>query len=216
MLPVYSKFCESRGILHIKTAPYSSRSNGEAERLVQTFKHAIQKKDPHTNTEIHEAVTDFLAQYRSTPQSTTNQTPSEMLNNRRMRTMLDLLHPCNIETIKSQQRQKANYDSNTKPNKFRVGDLVWVRNFREGKRWLQGTITKQIGNVLYEVSIKDQNTSWRRHANQLRTRIEWVPETNSEPTPTVTESPTETVVTPPLRRSTRVRRQRRPWSPSGT
>jgi len=212
----FQKFCESRGILHIKTAPYSPRSNGEAERLVQTFKHAIQKKDPHTNTEIHEAVTDFLAQYRSTPQSTTNQTPSEMLNNQRMRTMLDLLHPCNIETIKSQQRQKANYDSNTKPNKFRVGDLVWVRNFREGKRWLQGTITKQIGNVLYEVSIKDQNTSWRRHANQLRTRIEWVPETNSEPTPTVTESPTETVVTPPLRRSTRVRRQRRPWSPSGT
>lgn len=205
---VFQKFCESRGIQHTKTAPYSPRSNGEAERLVQTFKKAIEKRDPHTNEEIQEAVIDFLAMYRSTPQSTTNQTPSEMLNNRRMRTRLDLLHPCNSEAIKSQQRQKANYDVNTKPNKFKVGDLVWARNFRGGKRWLPGAITKQIGNVIYEVSIKELNTTWRRHANQLRTRIEWIPETNS----TTVEPPKETV-TVPLRRSTRIRKPRTPWSP---
>ena len=169
---LFQKFCESQGIQHIRTAPYSSRSNGEAERLVQTFKNAIEKRDSHTNAEIQEAVTDFLAMYRSTPQSTTNQIPSEMLNNRRMRTILDLLHPCNNDTIKSQQRQKVNYDANTRPNKFRAGDLVWARNFRGGKRWLSGTITKQIGNVLYEVSIKELSTTWRRHANQLHTRIE--------------------------------------------
>ena len=75
----FEQFCKSRGIHHIKTAPYSPRSNGKAERLVQTFKRAIDKKDPHTNEEIQEAVVDFLAMYRSTPQSTTNQTPSEML-----------------------------------------------------------------------------------------------------------------------------------------
>ena len=156
--------CESRGIKHIKTAPYSPRSNGEAERLVQTFKKAIEKRDPHTNEEIQEAAVDFLAMYRSTPQSTTNQTPSEMLNNRRMRTMLDLIHPCNSEAIKS---QKANYNANIKTTKFRAEDLVWARNFRGGKRWLSGTVTKQIGNVLYEVSVKELNTTWRRHANQL-------------------------------------------------
>ena len=75
----FEQFCKSRGIHHIKTAPYSPRSNGKAERLVQTFKRAIDKKDPHTNEEIQEAVVDFLAMYRSTPQSTTNQTPSKML-----------------------------------------------------------------------------------------------------------------------------------------
>ena len=90
----FQKFCESRGIKHIKTAPYSPRSNGEAERLVQTFKKAIEKRDPHTNEEIQEAAVDhdFQAMYRSTPQSTTNQTPSEILNNQRMRTMLDLIN----------------------------------------------------------------------------------------------------------------------------
>ena len=48
----FQKFCEARGIQHIRTAPYSYRSNGEAERLVQTFKNAIEKRDPHTNAEI--------------------------------------------------------------------------------------------------------------------------------------------------------------------
>ena len=206
----FEQFCKSRGIHHIKTAPYSPRSNGEAERLVQTFKRAIDKKDPHTNEEIQEAVVDFLAMYRSTPQSTTNQTPSEILNNRRMRTKLDLLHPCNSETVKSQQRQKANYDATTKPRCFKVGDLVWARNFRGGKRWLSGVVTKQMGNVLYEVSVKDLNTTWRRHANQLRTRIEWIPET---PSATVDMPQTE-VVTVPLRRSTRIRKPRIPWSPN--
>ena len=147
--------------------------------------------------------------YRSIPQSTTNQTPSEMINNRRMRTILDLLHPCNSDTIKSQQRQKVNYDANTRPNKFRAGDLVWACNFRGGKRWLSGTITKQIGNVLYEVSIKELSTTWCQHTNQLRTRIEWVPETNSELPQTVDVPPTA-----PLRRSTRICRPRKPWSPS--
>ena len=95
-----------------------------------------------------------------------------MLNNRRMKTRLDLLHPCNSEAIKSQQCQKANYDVNTKPHKFKAGDLVYAHNFRGGKRWLSGRVTKQIANVLYEVSIKELNTNSCRHANQLRTRIE--------------------------------------------
>ena len=129
----FQKFCESRGIQHIRTAPYTPRSNGEAERLVQTFKNTIEKKDPHTNAEIQEAVIDFLAMYRSTPQSTTYQTPSEMINNQRMRTILDLLLPCNSDTIKLQQCHKVNHDANTRPNKFRAGDLNWALNFRGGK-----------------------------------------------------------------------------------
>jgi len=60
----FQKFCEARGIQHTKTAPYSPRSNGETERLVQIFKNSIDKIDPHTNSEIQEALIDFLAKYR--------------------------------------------------------------------------------------------------------------------------------------------------------
>ena len=63
-----------------------------------------------------------------------------------MRTILDLLHPCNSEAAKSQQRQKAGHDVHTQSNKFKVGNLVWARNLRGGKRWLSGDITKQNGN----------------------------------------------------------------------
>ena len=48
--------------------------------------------------------------------------------------MLDLIHPCNSQAIKSQQHQKANYDVNTKATKLRAGDLVSLgTQFQGGK-----------------------------------------------------------------------------------
>ena len=68
---LFQKFCETQGIHHIKKVPYSPRSNGEVERLLQTFKKDIEKRDPHTNDKIQEAIIDFLAMCRSMPQSKT-------------------------------------------------------------------------------------------------------------------------------------------------
>ena len=39
--------------------------------------------------------------------------------------------------------------------------------------------TKLMGNLLYEISFKGLNTTWRRYANQLCTRVECIPETTS-------------------------------------
>jgi len=51
----------SWGIQHITTTPYHPRSNGDAERLVQTFKNYIDKADPRTATELQDCVVNFLA-----------------------------------------------------------------------------------------------------------------------------------------------------------
>ena len=50
----FQHYCKSRGIQHITTTLYHPQSNGEAERLVQTFKNYIDKADPITATELQD------------------------------------------------------------------------------------------------------------------------------------------------------------------
>ena len=114
----FKSFCQQRGIQHNTIAPYHPRSNGEAERLVETFKLSINKADPKTTTELENSVLNFLAKYRSTPHTLTNCSPAEMLNQRRLRTTLDLLHPCQSEIRQGRLRQKVNYDVHTKARQY--------------------------------------------------------------------------------------------------
>ena len=58
---------------------------------------------------------------------------------------------------------------NTKVKQFWIGDPVW-RNFRPGKQWLAGTITKRKGNVLYKGTVEGKAIAWNCHVNQLRIR----------------------------------------------
>ena len=71
----FQKFMSLNGIRHSLTTPYHSRSNGLAERAVQTFKNAIKKMEEP----LHERIAQFLFSYRITPQSTTGQSPAELL-----------------------------------------------------------------------------------------------------------------------------------------
>ena len=154
----------SWGIKHTTTTPYHPRLNGEVERFVQTFKLAMDKADPNTTTELQNCVVNFLARYRSTPHSVTNQSPLEILNGRWIRTRMDLLHPCQPLLSKSVLIQKVYYDSHTKPKAI----CSWrIRNVRAGKRWLPGTITRRMGNVMYKVAVEGSIVLWCQHANQL-------------------------------------------------
>ena len=209
----FKSFCQQRGIQHKTIAPYHPRSNEEAERLVETFKLSINKADPKTTTELENSVLNFLAKYRSTPHTLTNCSPAEMLNQRRLRTTLDLLHPCQSEIAQGRLRQKVNYDVHTKARQYVIGDAVWIRNFRSGPRWIAGTVKKHIGRVMYEVEIDGKNVIWRRHANQLRTRFASLPmtDTSSATTADQNQAPPEPRV---LRRSTRVRKPRVVWTPT--
>ena len=53
----------------------------------------MEKADPVMDEQLQECLINFLARYRATPHTVTGQTPSELLNSRRIRTRLDLLHP---------------------------------------------------------------------------------------------------------------------------
>ena len=49
---------------------------------------------------------------------------------------------------------------------FHEGESVWIRNYRNGPKWVRGTIVEQTGPVLYRVKTDDK--VWRRHVEQLR------------------------------------------------
>ena len=87
----FQQFCLSRGIQHTTTVPCHPCSNGEAKRLVQTFKVAVNKANSKNNTELQDCTVNFLAHYRTTPHTVTSQSLSDTLNVRRIRTRLDLL-----------------------------------------------------------------------------------------------------------------------------
>jgi len=68
----FREFVKSNGIHHVRVALYHPKSNGQAERFVQTFKAAM-KKMASKGGDVNQKLSNFLLTYRKTPQSTTMQ-----------------------------------------------------------------------------------------------------------------------------------------------
>ena len=76
---VFTRFMKSYDIQHVTSSPRYPKSNGQAERTVQTVKHILRKlNDPYLP----------LLSYRATPLPWCNLSPSELLMGRRLRTTL--------------------------------------------------------------------------------------------------------------------------------
>ena len=118
------------GIKHTLVAPYHPRSNGQAERFVQTFKQFFKAEGSDS---IKQSLARFLFSYRTTPNSTTGQTPAELFLNRRLRTRLDLMRPdLGRKVFDKQSDQKARHDKVSREREFALGEQVLVQNFRGG------------------------------------------------------------------------------------
>ena len=157
------KFMKANGIKHTLVAPYHPRSNGQAERFVQTFKQFFKAEDSDS---IMQSLARFLFSYRTTPNSTTGQTPAELFLNRRLGTRLDLMRPdLGRKVFDRQTDQKARYDKTSEGREFTLGGEVLVQNFRGEPKRLDGTVTEQIGPVYYKVLFGEQ--LWKRHVDQM-------------------------------------------------
>jgi len=98
---LWERFLRNNGVKMVHSPPRHPKSNGSAERLVQSFKSALQKavEDPMaSDRSMEHRVNAFLMAYRNTPHSITSLTPAEMFLSRKPRTRLSLLDP--IENAK--------------------------------------------------------------------------------------------------------------------
>ena len=117
-------------------------------------------------TQKKQSLARFLFSYRTTPNSTTGQTPAELFLNRRLRTRLDLMRPdLGRKVFDKQSDQKARQDKGSREREFALGEQVLVQNFRGKPRWLNGTVAEQTGPVSYKVLVDDQ--LWKRHVDQM-------------------------------------------------
>jgi len=156
----FRKFAAANGIKHVTGAPYHPSTNGQAERLVQSFKKGV-KADKSSRTLQHK-LDRFLLAYRSAPHAITELSPAQLLLGRNVKTRLDLIKPdvtrgVNKKLLQSNKSTLKSFDPNQN---------VWVRNYRRGPKWVQGTVTEPTGPVLYKVKVKNQ--TWKRHVKQLR------------------------------------------------
>lgn len=89
----FKTFCKTLGIDHITTSPYHPRSNGQAERFVDTFKRAL-KKTNGTNTDDGN-IQQFLSIYRITPNpnAISGMSPAELMFARKIRSVFNRLLP---------------------------------------------------------------------------------------------------------------------------
>ena len=176
----FEEFLKKNGIKHTTSAPYHPASNGLAERAVQILKRGLKKE---TTGSIKTRLAKVLMSYRITPQSTTGISPAELLLGKRPRTRLK---PHTAERVENKQlQQKAKHDATAKSRVFQVGDLVFVKNYGSGQRWLSGRIVTCTGPVSFRVQLDDGRVR-RCHQDQLRSR--WLPdEVQREETPSAEE-----------------------------
>ena len=161
----FSDFMLANGIRHLRGAPYHPASNGEAERFVQTFKQSMLRGKNDKGT-VAQKLAQFLLINHTTPHATTGVPPAELFMKRQLRTRLDVFRPSVKEHVeRKQQEQRRCHDQRARDRTFEMGQLVLVRNLRDGPKWVYGRIHERVGSISYKVEVGDQ--LWMRHADQL-------------------------------------------------
>ena len=136
-------FARDWGFSIITSSPHYPKSNGLAERYVQTIKHFM-KACEHQSEDIYRS----LLSYRETPLTGSIYSPAEMLFNRNIRSNLPIttamLKPIVVQARErmesNQAKQKAYYDRGTRElPELQPGSKAFVRTDEESE-WQPGVV----------------------------------------------------------------------------
>ena len=163
----FRDFMKKYDIKHIRTAPYHPASNGAVERLVQTFKQAMRAMG-NAPGGMQQMIDEFLFTYRTTPHSSTGETPCQLFLGCPLRTRYDLLYPDPGRKVRLHQAsQKAHHDSHSQFRELNVGARVSVKDAQHPKEWKFGTIVRRSGPVSYVVKMAS-GKFWKKHIDHIR------------------------------------------------
>ena len=167
----FETFCQVNGIRHLTTPCLSPKSNGLAERAVQTFKSGFYKQSIGS---IETRVSRFLFRYRTTPHSLTMRSPAELFLGRQPRTHLNAMLPDIQRRVHDHQgAQKLYRDRGACERDLSFGDRVYVSAVdrlrgMESCRWVPGHVVG-VNGVKFTIELSDGRVIVR-HADQVRRR----------------------------------------------
>lgn len=184
----FKKFWEANGVNVLNSPPYNPESNGTAERGVETAKQSFKKYmlDPKNERKNKKFMIDnFLMNYRNTPCTVTQCSPSDLIFKYKPRTLLDLLLPENVNFEKKNDFNNSQINKNIKNQNFlKKGDnsnsilnnpkkefkpfqkILYLNQFKDLVKWIPGYIKKRLSNFRYLVCIN--GTTRVAHINQLK------------------------------------------------
>nr|XP_039266339.1 uncharacterized protein K02A2.6-like [Styela clava] len=154
-------FLKQNGVKHLFSPPRHPASNGQAESMVKQVKLGLKKQAPAS---LSVRLVRWLFKYRTTPHTTTGQTPSELLFRRKIRTHLDLIAPS------SRLKKSAENVPSGIIRTFHIDDPVFITEVVGSRfKWLPATVTEVMGQMC-RVCLNDGRI-FRRHLDHIRHRF---------------------------------------------
>ena len=169
----FELFLSNNGVRHITSTPYQPSINGQAENAVKSLKMFLKHCE---GADWKTKLDKFLFQYTVTPHQTTGVSPAELMFGRKLRTVLDLVHPdkCLPNSVLSKQdKQKTNHDAKLpRTVELRPKSPVMVCNYSSqyADRWVSAKIVEQTGPISYKYELPEGNVVCR-HQDQILSRI---------------------------------------------
>ncbi|XP_031338383.1 uncharacterized protein K02A2.6-like isoform X4 [Photinus pyralis] len=165
----FEEFLKNNGVRHITSAPFHPATNGAAENAVRSFKKGLKAAlFQNKHADLNLIISRYLLTYRSSIHSTTNETPSNLMLGRKLRTVFDILKPNVDRKVRENQEKQIQNCKGKEYKQFKVGDTIMARDYKDvnNKNWTEAKIKEVIGKKNYLCRGKDGRI-WRRHQDQI-------------------------------------------------
>ena len=130
----FSDFSKQDSIEYLRSPPFHSQSNGQAERFVDTFKRALLKLKGGGST--REIIEIFLSSYRATlnPNCPNGKFPVQALMNKKIWLPIDVIRPSASNSLKRNKTMEKQFNRRhgAMSRLFLPGQLVLAKDYCKG------------------------------------------------------------------------------------